>query len=60
MKFLVVDDHALIREATGSIAGLVEPQADVHADAAYRRRVVRVMAERAIRSARDRARKAAA
>jgi CO/xanthine dehydrogenase FAD-binding subunit len=53
-------DDAAVRAAADGIAALVEPQADVHADAAYRRRAVRVMAERAIRTARDRAREAAA
>jgi CO/xanthine dehydrogenase FAD-binding subunit len=45
-----------IEAATDAIAALVEPQGDVHADAAYRRRVVRVMAQRAIVTARDWAR----
>jgi CO/xanthine dehydrogenase FAD-binding subunit len=54
-----LDDDA-VRKATDGISALVEPQADVHADAAYRRRVARVMAERAIRTARDRAGKATA
>jgi CO/xanthine dehydrogenase FAD-binding subunit len=42
-----------ISDACAAILGLVEPQSDVHADAEYRRRVARVMAERAIASARD-------
>ena len=42
-----------ISEACAAILDLVEPQSDVHADAEYRRRVARVMAERAIASARD-------
>lgn len=42
-----------IKDACAAIADLVEPQGDVHADADYRRRVVRVMAIRAITSARD-------
>lgn len=46
---------AAISAACEAILDLVEPQSDVHADAEYRRRVVRVMAERAIASARDRA-----
>jgi len=45
-----------IELATAGIAALVEPQGDVHADAAYRRRVVRVMAGRAIVTARNWAR----
>ena len=49
-------DDAAVKSATETIAALVEPQGDVHADAAYRRRVVRTMAERAILTARDWAR----
>lgn len=44
---------AAISAACEAILGLVDPQSDVHADAEYRRRVARVMAERAIGSARD-------
>ena len=49
-------DDASIAEACGLIAGLVDPQSDIHADAGYRRRVAAVMARRAIVSARDMAR----
>ena len=42
-----------ISDACAAILDLVEPQSDVHADAEYRRRVARVMAIRAIASARD-------
>ncbi|MBT5046885.1 MAG: xanthine dehydrogenase family protein subunit M [Rhodospirillaceae bacterium] len=49
-------DDTTINAETARVAGLVEPQGDVHADAAYRRRVARVMVERAILSARDNAR----
>jgi len=44
---------AAINQACEAILDLVDPQDDVHADAEYRRRVARVMAERAIASARD-------
>ncbi len=44
---------AAIGDACAAILDLVEPQSDVHADAEYRRRVARKMAERAIASARD-------
>lgn len=54
-----LDDDA-IASACAGIAGLVDPQSDVHADAAYRRRVAAVMARRAIASARDRAREGSA
>ncbi len=47
-----LSDNA-IEAACAGIAALVEPQGDVHADADYRRRVVRVMAIRAIASARN-------
>ncbi len=48
-------DDSIVQTATDSISDLVDPQGDVHADAAYRCRVARVMTERAILSARDRA-----
>lgn len=44
-----------INAETARIVELVDPQGDIHADAAYRRRVVRVMTERAILTARNRA-----
>jgi CO/xanthine dehydrogenase FAD-binding subunit len=44
-----------VKDACTTIDDLIDPQADVHADAAYRRRVVKVMARRAISDARDRA-----
>lgn len=44
-----------VKDACTTIDDLIDPQADVHADAAYRRRVVKVMAQRAISDARDRA-----
>lgn len=47
-----------IAEATAAIPDMVEPQSDVHASDSYRRRVVRVLAERAIRDARDMAKEA--
>jgi len=53
-------DDGAIAEACAGIADLLDPQSDVHADAAYRGRVAVAMARRAIVSARDRARKAAA
>lgn len=48
-------DDSLIHAETARIAELVDPQGDIHADAAYRRRVARTMTERAILSARERA-----
>jgi len=51
-------DDAAIAEACGAVAGLVDPQSDIHADAAYRTRVAAAMARRAIATARDAARKA--
>lgn len=48
-------EDATIRSETARIVDLVEPQGDVHADAGYRRRVARIMVERAIISARDKA-----
>lgn len=49
-------DDVTIKSETERVVDLIEPQGDVHADAAYRRRVARVMVERAILSARDNAR----
>ena len=46
-------DDSNIHAETARIATLVDPQGDIHADAAYRRRVVRIMTERALQSARD-------
>jgi len=48
-------DTDMVRAETARIATMVDPQGDVHADAAYRRRVARVMTERALLSARDHA-----
>ena len=48
-------EDGTIHAETARIAGLVDPQGDIHADAAYRRRVARVMTERALISARNRA-----
>lgn len=48
----------VIAGACAAIPSMVEPQSDVHADAAYRTRVVKVLAERAIRDARDRTKEA--
>ena len=53
-------DDAAIADACAAIAGLLDPQADIHADAGYRSRVAGAMARRAIASARDAARRAAA
>lgn len=44
-----------IKTACANIDDLIDPQSDVHADAAYRGRVAKVMARRAISDARDRA-----
>ncbi|MBK19478.1 MAG: molybdopterin dehydrogenase [Rhodospirillaceae bacterium] len=44
-----------IKAACAKIGDLIDPQADVHADAAYRGRVAKVMAGRAICDSRDRA-----
>lgn len=52
-------EDSTIRAETGRIANLVDPQGDIHADAAYRRRVARVLTERALLSARDHANGAA-
>ena len=49
-----LEDNSLKAE-TARIADLVDPQGDIHADAAYRSRVARVMTERALISARNRA-----
>ena len=46
----------VINKACNQIFDIVDPQSDVHADASYRRRVVKILAERAISSARDNAR----
>lgn len=48
-------DDQTVEEACAAIDNLIDPQADVHADAAYRGRVAKVMARRAISDARDRA-----
>ena len=48
-------DNETIKQACATIDNLIDPQADVHADAAYRGRVAKVMARRAISDARDRA-----
>jgi CO/xanthine dehydrogenase FAD-binding subunit len=48
-------EDSLVHTETERLAALVDPQGDIHADAAYRRRVARVMTERALLSARDRA-----
>ena len=48
-------DSETIKQACATIDNLIDPQADVHADAAYRGRVAKVMARRAISDARDRA-----
>ena len=48
-------DDGLVHTETEHLAALVDPQGDIHADAAYRRRVARVMTERALLAARDRA-----
>ena len=48
-------DDETIKQACATIDNLIDPQADVHADAAYRGRVAKVMARRAISDARDRA-----
>jgi len=53
-------ENGAIHAETARIAALVEPQGDIHADAAYRRRVARIMTERALVSARNRAVGAAA
>ena len=45
-----------ISKACDQILDIVDPQSDVHADASYRRRVVKILAERAIFSAWDNAR----
>ena len=44
-----------IKAACANIDDLIDPQSDVHADAAYRGRVAKVVAARAIGDARDRA-----
>ena len=44
-----------IKAACTNIDDLIDPQSDVHADAAYRSRVAKVLAARAIGDARDRA-----
>ncbi len=43
----------IIKVACAKIDDLIDPQSDVHADAAYRGRVAKVMARRAISDARD-------
>ncbi len=48
-------EDGILHAETARIADLIDPQGDIHADAAYRRRVARVMTERALLSARDRA-----
>jgi CO/xanthine dehydrogenase FAD-binding subunit len=49
-------DDAAVRAACAQIAGLVDPDSDVHATADYRRRVATKLAARTIIAARDRAR----
>ena len=49
-----LNDEA-IKAACANIDGLIDPQSDVHADAAYRGRIAKVLATRAIGDARDRA-----
>lgn len=46
---------AFFREAADAVAGQVEPIADIHGDAAYRRRLVRVLTRRALVAANERA-----
>jgi CO/xanthine dehydrogenase FAD-binding subunit len=53
-------EDSTVHAETARIADLVDPQGDIHADATYRRRVARIMTERALISARDRATGAAA
>ena len=48
-------DNETVKQACATIDDLIDPQADIHADAAYRGRVAKVMARRAISDARDRA-----
>lgn len=51
----VMPDDAAIEAACAVIADIVEPNADVHATADYRRRVATALTARAIGAARDRA-----
>ena len=46
-------DDAAVADAALGIAGMLDPDSDVHADADYRRRVACVLARRAILAARD-------
>ena len=48
----VLDDAALA-EAADAVAELIDPDADLHATAEYRRHLARVMAERVLKSARE-------
>ena len=48
-------DNETVKQACATIDDLIDPQADIHADAAYRGRVAKVMARRAISDASDRA-----
>jgi carbon-monoxide dehydrogenase medium subunit len=50
----VVDDPAIL-EAAGAACDELSPESDIHASAAYRRAMARVMARRALRTAWDRA-----
>ena len=55
----MLEDEA-VADAAAGIAGILDPDSDVHADADYRRRVACVLARRAILAARDDALKAGA
>jgi CO/xanthine dehydrogenase FAD-binding subunit len=48
-------EDAAVHDACTRIAGIVDPESDVHATADYRRRVSGALAARAILAARDRA-----
>ena len=48
-------DEATVEDAAASMADAIEPDDDVHASADYRRRVARVLLQRAIIDARDEA-----
>jgi CO/xanthine dehydrogenase FAD-binding subunit len=50
----VVDDPVIL-EAAGAACDELSPESDIHASAAYRRAMARVMARRALRTAWDRA-----
>lgn len=49
-------DDRTIADAAGAAADLIDPDGDLHATAAYRRHLARVLAERVLRSAREDAR----